>query len=124
MRKHLLRLILWLCERYSINIVDERRIPHGSDAIALGQRWEQFAREENGLYDMLEACDRDILDATQELRPGQTDELYAAALQRRAIRMLQGKVEQVIADGELAQKQAEAEERAKNYKPRLKSVNL
>ena len=116
------RLVLWLCSRFDINIIEERRLDAGQDAVERGARWEQFAREEGGLYDMLEVIEKDIFLATQELRPTQTEELYAAALAARSVRQLRGQVEMVVAAGELEKQKIKARE--STPAPRLKSVNL
>ena len=54
MRNLAIRLVLWLCRVFNIALVNEARAMNGMDAIARGQQWEAFAREEGGLFDMID----------------------------------------------------------------------
>lgn len=122
LRKLITRLVIWLCKRFEINIVEQRRIVNGTDAVARAQRWEMFAREEGGLYDMLDGLRREGFEAVQELQPTDTDGIYSYAVSDRAIRRLKGHVQRVVADGVVEKSQIKAAEAAKEFQPIMKSV--
>lgn len=95
------RLILFLCDRFSVHPLDEARINMGSDKQARSQRWEMFAREEGGLFDLLDTIRGEYLDAMGKVAPGDTDKLEALAIGGRVVEQLRAQVRSVIAAGEI-----------------------
>lgn len=105
MRNLAIRLVLWLCDRFDISLIDEARLYANPEAIARGQRWEAFYREEGGLADMIQQARREAFEAYAECRPSDVAEKeYLAALDR-CWRQLDRRVHSVIESGQLAAKQ-------------------
>lgn len=102
MRKLALRLVLFLCERFDLSIVDETRIPNGTEAKARAERWEAFAREEGGLFDMIDNQRTRAFEAFAELRPDQMAEKEYLAAQERCWRQVRTQVDNVIMTGKIA----------------------
>lgn len=105
MRNLAIRLVLWLCARFDIVLIDEQRKHIGGDAVERGKRWEMFATEVGGLFDMVEAQRRDTFEAFAETRPDQMEEKQYLAMQDRALRQLKARVQNVIASGKIEAKQ-------------------
>lgn len=103
-----IRLVLWLCARFDIVPLDETRKFASPDAVARGQRWEAFYHEQGGLADMIAALRKEAFEAAAELDPAETDKIYYWATADRNLRRLEHKVRGVIANGQIAAKQAEA----------------
>lgn len=109
MRKLMARLILWLCNHFDVWPLDEQRIPMGSDAKARSERWEQFAREDGGLFDMIEGLRRETFEQASEIPPEEIEKLQYAAMSDRNLRRLKQRVQSVIAQGKIeAKREAEA----------------
>lgn len=108
MRNLAIRLVLWLCARFNIVMLDEARKFASPDAVARGQRWEAFYHEEGGLADMLVAIRKEAFEAAAELDPRDTDKIYYWATADRNLRKLDQRVRSVIVNGQIAAKQAEA----------------
>ena len=106
MRNLAIRLVLWLCCRFGIVMLDEARRFVSPDAVARGQRWEAFYTEEGGLADMIAALRKEAFEAAAELDPSDTDKIYYWATADRNLRRLEQKVRGVIVSGQIAAKQA------------------
>ena len=99
MRNLAIRLVLWLCRVFDIALVDEARTINGMDAIARGQQWEAFAREEGGLFDMIDEQRRAAFEAYADCRPGDHAEKEYLAMQDRCLRQLKARIGSVIQAG-------------------------
>ncbi|MGL5736908.1 MAG: hypothetical protein ACRCYS_18745, partial [Beijerinckiaceae bacterium] len=96
------RFALWLCRLAKIpatESIDQARLHGGTDAVERGQRWETFYREQGGLADMLDAMRREAFEAAQEAEVRDDQTRLAWLLQDRAIRRLQGRIENVVISG-------------------------
>lgn len=112
------RIILWLCSRYNIWPIDETRTAMDSDKQNRSRRWEEFAKEEGGIYDMIEAHRREAFEAYSALPPNAHDERVYLAMTDRNLRALKRRVDSVIATGKI-----EARNEQHKVHPRiLKSV--
>ena len=101
MRKIVIRVVLWLCSRYDIWPMDETRTPMSNDAKARSLRWQEFATEEGGLFDMIEALRRETFDQASEIPPHEVEKLQYAAMSDRNLRRLKQRVSGVIAAGKI-----------------------
>ena len=121
MRKLATRLILWLCARYDVWPIDETRINMGIDKKARSQRWQAFAVEQGGLFDMLDKVRGDYLAKMGQVKPGDAKTLEALAIGARVAEGLRSEVRSVIAAGEI---EARQEDRAAKFSvvPARKSV--
>lgn len=121
MRTLAVRLILWLCDRYGVHPLDEARIHMGTDKQARSQRWEMFARENGGLFDMLDKIKAEYLAKMGQVKPGDAKTLEALAIGARVAEGLRAEVRSVIAAGEI---EARNEDRAARLSvvPTRKSV--
>jgi hypothetical protein len=108
MRSWAIRLVLWLCERFSIAVLDEQRVFMGADVIERSKRWEAFYREQGGLADMLADIRREAFEAAQEIDPRETDKIYYWAMADRNVRKLEQRIRNVITAGEVEAKRREA----------------
>lgn len=99
LRSAAIRLVLWLCRTFDIALVEQSRIAHGRDAISRGEQWEAFAREEGGLFDMIETARREAFEAYADCRPGDVNEKDYLAQQDRCWRQLEARVNGVIQSG-------------------------
>lgn len=115
------RLILWLCARFYVWPIDEARIAMGDDAKARSMRWQEFAREDGGLFDMIEAMRKKAFEEYSALPPSAHAERDYLALSDRNLRALKQRVVSVIAAGEIAEKNDAMRERM-NVAPMRKSV--
>ena len=73
----------------------------GGDAIARGERWESFYREEGGLADMIERLRRSYFEKVGSLKPGDHDSLVALGMADRIAREIEQQVRQVIDTGKI-----------------------
>jgi hypothetical protein len=108
MRSFVIRLVLWLCARFNITLLDEQRIGMGEDVLLRSQRWETFYREAGGLADMIAELRREAFEAAQEIDPRDTDKIYYWAMCDRNLRKLDQRVRGVISAGEVERKRREA----------------
>lgn len=108
MRKLVVRLVLWLCRRFDIVLLDEQRRMVGADAVAKGERWRAFYHEEGGLADMLEALRKEAFEAAAELDPKDTDKIYYWATADRNLRKLDQRVRSIIVNGDIVAKRNDA----------------
>lgn len=83
------------------------RMDNGADAIARGQRWEAFYRENGGLADMIATLRRAYFEKVGALKPGDTDALMALGIADRVAREIEREVQTVIETGKLRADQAE-----------------
>ena len=107
MRSLAIRLVLWLCARFDISLLDEARRFVSPDAIARGQRWEAFYLEQGGLADMIKALRAEAFEAAAELDPRDTDKIYYWATADRNLRRLDRRIRGVIESGKLEAKKNE-----------------
>ena len=121
MRNLAIRLILWLCNRFDIWPIDETRVHMGTDKVARSKRWELFAKESGGLFDMLDKIKADYLAKMGKVAPGDAKTLEALAIAARVTDGLKSTVVSVIADGEIEQR-TEERRAAMTAKPIRKSV--
>jgi hypothetical protein len=108
MRNLAIRLVLWLCARFNISVIDEQRLHMGGDVLQRSQRWEAFYREQGGLADMLADIRREAFETAQEIDPRDTDKIYYWAMADRNVRKLEQRIRSVIAAGEVEAKRREA----------------
>lgn len=101
MRNLAIRLVLWLCARFDIVLVGETRTKNGADAVERGQRWERFANEEGGLFDMIDQLRREAFEAAAETPPEETDKLAYWAMCDRNLRKVRQSVMAVIQNGRI-----------------------
>ncbi len=101
MRNLAVRLVLWLCHRFDIWPVTEARIPMGGDKKARSQRWEEFAREKGGLFDLLDAIKAEYLASMGKVKPGDAKTLEALAIGAHVTDRLAAQVRSIIAAGEV-----------------------
>ena len=106
MRNLIVRLVLWLCRVFDIVLIDEARRFASPDAIARGQRWEQFYAEEGGLADMIAQARREAFEAYGECRPSDVAEKEYLAASDRCWRQLDRRVRTVIETGKLEARKA------------------
>lgn len=118
MRNLAIRIVLWLCDRFAIAPLDETRSAMDKDAKARSIRWEQFAKEEGGLFDMIETLRRETFEQASEIPPEDVAKLQYAAMSDRNLRRLKQRIVGVIASGRI-----EEHNEAAKARPRiLKSV--
>lgn len=114
LRSLAIRLVLWLCQRFDITVIDEQRRMIGADAIDRAVRWEAFYLEQGGLADMLADIRREAFEHASELDPGETDKIYYWATADRNVRKLEQRVRSVIAHGKIEARQAELKQSVGN----------
>lgn len=78
------------------------RVNNGTDSIARGQRWEAFAEEEGGLYDMFARLKTDYFMKVGQLSPGDRDKLLALGMAHKIAGEIERQVQQVIETGKIA----------------------
>jgi len=78
------------------------RVNNGTDAIARGQRWQAFAEEEGGLYDMFARLKTDYFLKVGHLSPSDRDKLLALGMAHKIAGEIEGQVRQVIETGKIA----------------------
>ena len=101
MRNILARFTLWLASRCGLVLMDETRVAMGSDAKARADRWEQFAREEGGLYDMIDTLRREAFEQFAECAPDARAQRDYIAMSDRNLRRLKQRVQSIIATGKI-----------------------
>lgn len=101
MRNLAIHLVLWLCRTFDISLIEETRQRNGRDAIARGEQWETFAREEGGLFDMIEQQRREAFEAYADCRPGDVAEKEYLAQQDRCWRQIEARVKGIIQSGQI-----------------------
>jgi hypothetical protein len=87
------------------------RIDNGTDAVARGQRWEQFYAEEGGIQDMILAYRHGLFQRVSALGPSDTDKIMALSIADKVARELDGKVRDVIETGKIEAFRREEEQR-------------
>lgn len=95
------RILLWLCARLNVAVIDGTRIMHGPDAVERGARWEAFYREQGGLKDMIDAVRLGYFEASAALGVSDTDKLYEYALADRIAREIDRQVQGVVISGKV-----------------------
>lgn len=116
MRNLLARLILWLARRLDINLIDEARIRMGPDKVARSQRWEAFANEDGGLFDMIEHERRVAFEAYSACPPDARAERDYLAMTDRNWRTLKQRIAGVIVEGKIEQRNADAKRQVRIVK--------
>lgn len=116
MRNLIARLILWLCHRFDVWPMDETRYSMGDDAKARSERWEMFAREDGGLFDMIETLRRETFEQASEIPPHEVEKLQYAAMSDRNLRRLKQRVVGVIAAGKIEERNEAAKARMRIVK--------
>ena len=101
MRSIAVRLVAWLCHRYSISFIDETRRSNGQDAVAIGETWHTFAVEKNGLYDMIDSQRRQAFEAYADTKPGDHAQKEYLAMQDRCWRQIKARVDAIIQNGRI-----------------------
>ena len=108
----MIRLLLdWIANKLGYVTREYARVNNGADAIARGQRWEQFYAEEGGLADMLLKVRHQYFEATAALGVGELDKRYEYALADRLARELDREVRTVIETGKLRANEKQFAER-------------
>jgi len=82
------------------------RLNNGTDAVARGQRWQQFYAEDGGLADMIAKLRRDYFEKVGSLKPGDVEGLKALAMADRIAREIEREVQTVIETGKLRSQDA------------------
>lgn len=90
------------------------RTQNGTDAIARGQRWEAFATEEGGLYDMIQSLRADYFAKVGQLSPADRDKLLALGMADKIARELEAKVRTVIDTGHIRAMEKQHTDRVAN----------
>lgn len=116
MRDLAIRLILFLCQRFDVWPVEHKRLSMGVDKQARSQRWEQFAVEEGGLFDMIEALRRETFEQASDIPPEEVEKLQYAAMSDRNLRRLRQRVQSVIAVGKIEARNKAAKAQARILK--------
>lgn len=80
---------------------DYPRIASGTDAVARGQRWEQFYGEDGGLADMIGKLRHSYFEKVGTLKPGDHESLLALGIADRIARELEREVQTIIETGKL-----------------------
>lgn len=89
------------------------RIKNGADAIARGERWEQFYKEEGGLGDMIAKLRQAYFEKVGALKAGEHEALQMLAIADRIAREIEREVLSVVETGKIAvQAKAHAERMA------------
>lgn len=104
------RIVLWLCDRYYIVPVTDYRTNMGPDKLARSQRWEAFATEQGGLYDLIDILRREAFEAYSAQPPSAHAERDYLAMTDRNLRALKSRVAGVIAEGKIETTRAAAKE--------------
>lgn len=95
------RLLDWLACRLGYVTREYTRVNNGADAIARGQRWEQFYAEEGGLADMILKLRHQYFEASAALGISELDKRYEYAMADRLARELDREVRTLIETGKL-----------------------
>lgn len=111
LRNLAIHLVLWLCRVFAIVPLDEARRFMGQDKLVRSQRWEAFAVEQGGLYDMIETQRLAAFEAYAETPPNDQATRDHLAMQDRAWRQIRARVDNVIAAGKIEEKNNEAKAR-------------
>ena len=111
MRKLATRLVLWLCARYGITLLDELRTNASPDAVIRGRRWEEFYNEEGGLRDMIASIRQSYFEQASAIGHRDDSKLYEFVVADRQSRELEREVIQIIASGKSALQHRENAER-------------
>lgn len=77
------------------------RINNGTDAIARGQRWEQFYAEEGGIRDVVSNLRHSYFEKVGSLKPGDTESLMALGMADRIAREIDREVQSIIETGKI-----------------------
>ena len=101
MRNLAVKLVMWLCDRYAINVVDEARFKLNEDQIAKANRWREFINEEGGLLDFIEALRRQGFEQAAETPVDETETLRYWAMSDRNLRRIKGMALSIVQSGEL-----------------------
>lgn len=101
------KLLDWIAMKLGYVSREYPRIQNGADAVARGERWEGFYREEGGLADMIIALRRDYFEKIGSLKPGDVDALRSLGMADRIAREIDAKVREVIETGKIARSNAE-----------------
>lgn len=101
LRNLAIRLVLWLCARYEISLIDETRRHATADKIARAEEWKNFATEDGGLFDMIAEQRRAAFEAYSECRPGDVAEKEYLAQQDRCWRQIKSRVDGIIQTGQI-----------------------
>lgn len=120
MRNLAIRLVLLLCARFEISIIDETRRDMGNDAIDRARRWEAFSVERGGLYDLIERQRLEAFQAYADCRPDDTAEKEYLAQQDRCWRQIKARVDGVIQNGRI--EAAKSQPQAVSISPIRKSA--
>lgn len=107
MRNLAIQLVLWLCARYGITVLEEQRRLVSTDAVERGQRWQSFYSEQGGLADMLADIRREAFEVAAEIDPSETDKIYYWAMADRNVRKLEQRIRNVIATGDIERQRRE-----------------
>jgi hypothetical protein len=101
------KLLDWIAAKLGYVTRDYPRINNGADAMARGERWEAFYREEGGLADMILSLRRDYFEKVGSLKPGDMEALQSLGMADRIAREIDAKVREVIDTGKIARSNAE-----------------
>ncbi|MGV0964204.1 MAG: hypothetical protein ACOYBT_09970 [Polynucleobacter sp.] len=101
-------LLDWIAARLGYVTRDYARVRNGADAIARGQRWEAFYREEGGIADMITRLRMGYFEASAALGVSDLDKRYEYALADRLARELDREVRTIIETGKMRQADADA----------------
>lgn len=103
------RFAAWLAGYAGVSpTVAAERLKGGNDAVERGMRWDAFYREEGGIRDMLDTMRKEAFEAAQEAEVRDDQTRLAWMLQDRAIRLLQRRIENVVATGRIENEKRKA----------------
>lgn len=92
------------------------RVNNGQEAIARGQRWQDFYAEEGGMRDMLLDIRVGYFEASAALSPDNHAKLYEHALADRIARELDRKIRTVIETGKIEASRREQANAITNFR--------
>ena len=113
MRNLAARVMLWLCARLQISLVDAARLRGGGDAVERGQRWDAFYREEGGLADMIVKLRQSYFEGASAIGHRDDGKLYEFAVADRIARELDREVQHIIVTGRAEVERRRAADREK-----------
>jgi len=108
------RFFLWLGYTRADAPRPYTRTQNGTDAIARGQRWEAFATEDGGLYDMIHSLRADYFAKYSQLSPDDRGKQLALSVADKIAQELEAKVRTVIDTGHIRAKEKEHVDRVAN----------
>lgn len=108
------RFFLWLGYIRADTPRPYTRTQNGTDAIARGQRWQAFAEEDGGLYDMIHSLRADYFAKYSQLSPDDRGKQLALSVADKIAQEFSAKVSTIIETGKMRAKDKEHVDRVAN----------